>query len=195
MMAALMAMTSSWSSFFSSFTGTSVPLTRIIGKVPTFRCRSDAPLSTATLSRSLTCMDSGRLLRAKRGFLRVHVRQPAVRVGDASVDDVEERALQRFGDRTAAAGADLDLVDGAERRHLGGGADHEHLVGGVERLARNDRLGDGIAEIARERHHRISRDAAEDRRPERRRVDAAVADDEDVLAAAFADVAVDVERD
>ena len=44
MTAALIATTSSWSSRFSSVAGTSAPRTRIIGKLPTFRCRSEAPL-------------------------------------------------------------------------------------------------------------------------------------------------------
>ncbi len=49
--------------------------------------------------------------------------------------------------------------------------------------------------VARERHDRVPRDAAEDRRSERRRVDNAVADGEDILTAAFADVSENVERD
>src|SRR5512144_1603182 len=122
MMAALMAMTSSWSSFFSSLAGTSVPRTRIIGKLPTFRCRSDAPFSTAIFRRSLTCMAmrvtraAGLPRRSHRAellaegrLLLVDVGEPPVPVGGAAVDDVEEGALQRFGDRTAASGPDPDL--------------------------------------------------------------------------------------
>src|SRR5713101_9456313 len=37
-------------------TGTSAPRTRIMGTLPTFRCRSEAPLSTAIFRRSLTCI-------------------------------------------------------------------------------------------------------------------------------------------
>src|SRR3954466_6256126 len=110
-------------------------------------CRSDAPLSTAIFRRSLTCMRA-RGTRcsvfgtrsAERGFFRTHVREPAVDVGDAAVDDVEERVLQPLGDRTALAGADRDAIDRSDRRDLRGRADDEDFVGGVERLARYDRL-------------------------------------------------------
>ena len=40
----------------------------------------------------------------------------------AAVDDVEERALDLLGDRPARAAADLDAVELADRRHLGGRA-------------------------------------------------------------------------
>src|SRR4051812_28011001 len=104
-------------------------------------CRSDAPLSTAMVSRSLTCIEPlaprfyGATWIAQRRFLRVHVGQPAVRIRHLAVDHVEKRALQRLGDRPAAAAPDLYPVDRANRRHLGGGADDEHFVGDVQRLA------------------------------------------------------------
>src|SRR2546428_10249014 len=116
MIAALIATTSSWSRRFSSPAGVSVPRTRIIGKLPTFRCRSDAPLSTAIFSRSLTCMLDGPAL-AKRRLLVVDKRQPAVRVWCVAVDDVEKRTLQCFRGRTAPPGADLDLVARPARHH------------------------------------------------------------------------------
>src|SRR5262245_36328018 len=115
-----------------------------------------------------TTGDSLRRL-AKRRFFRIDVSEPAVGVGHLAVDDVEERLLQRGGDRTAAADADLNLVDRADRRHLSSGADDEHFVGDIERLARNVRFGHAVAEIARESDDRITRDAAEYRRRERRR--------------------------
>ena len=75
--------------------------------------------------------------RDAQRLLRIDVGEPAVRVRHFAVDDVEERALQRLGDRPAAAAARSDLVDRTDRRHLGGRADEEHLVGDVERLARD----------------------------------------------------------
>ncbi len=54
--AAAMAMVSSGESFFAPGTGTRPPATRIIGVEPAFRWRSDAPFSTAVVSRSLICM-------------------------------------------------------------------------------------------------------------------------------------------
>src|SRR5436305_1554204 len=135
-------------------------------------CRSDAPLSTAMVRRSLTCMDSGCWLTAddrsaEARLFRIHVSEPPVRVGNLAVDDVEEGALQRLGDRTAAAAADLNLVDRADRRDFGGGADNEHFVRDVERLAGDIHLGDREAEVAGERRNGVASDAAEDRRRDR----------------------------
>ena len=101
----------------------------------------------------------------------------------------------RFGDRAAAAVADRDLVDRPDRRDLDGGADEERLVGDVEHLARQHLLAHREAEVARERDDRVARDARQDRGGQRRRVDDVVAHEEQVLAAAFAEVAVGVERD
>ena len=58
------------------------------------------------------------------------------------------------------------VVDLADRRHLGGGADHEHLVGEVEVGADQRLLDDAVAEILRDLDHRVARDA---RRGSRRR--------------------------
>src|ERR1051325_10045695 len=198
MIAALMATTSSWSRRLSVVTGIRLPRTRIIGKVPTFRCRSDAPLSTATFSRSLTCMDYAllayRIGRRLPLLLGIDETQPAVAVRHLAVDDVEERALQPLGHRTPPSAADGDLVDGPDRRHLRGRSAEERLVREIQRLARQHRFLDRDPELAGERDDRIAGNAAEDRRRDGRRVQDAVADDEDVLAAAFADVAVHVER-
>ena len=121
--------------------------------------------------------------------------QPAVGVRRLALDDLEEPLLDRLGDRPAAAAADLDPVHRLDRRHLDGRADEEHLVGDVQHFARQRLLAHLEAEVARDRHHRVARDARQDRVADRRRVDDAVADDEDVLAAAFAQVALRVERD
>src|SRR5437879_4555999 len=123
----------------------SVPATRIIGGLPTLMCRSEALASTAMVRRSLTCMGGFRRL-PRRGRGPVDERQPAVRVRYFAVDDVEERPLQRFGDRSAPARPDLNLVDRADRRHFGGCADEECLVRDAEQLAGRDALDAGAAE-------------------------------------------------
>ncbi len=48
----------------------------------------------------------------------------------------KNRALQLLGDRAALAGADRAIVELADRRHLGGGAGEERLVGDVDVVAR-----------------------------------------------------------
>ena len=71
------------------------------------------------------CADAGagRLQR----LAGVHVRQPAVTVGRFAVDDVEERRLERLGDRSAPAVADGDLVNRPDGRDLDGGAGEERI--------------------------------------------------------------------
>src|SRR5437762_6147877 len=106
--------------------------------------RSEAPSSTAALSRSLTCtapiLSASRRYGfgpvAERGFLRIHVGQPAVAIGHFAVDDLEKRGLERLGDGSGLPGANFDFVDRSHRRHFGGGAHEEDLVGHVQRLAR-----------------------------------------------------------
>ena len=50
--------------------------------------------------------------------------------------------------------ADGDLVHRTDRRHLGGAAGEEHLVGDVEHLAQHHRLDDRVAQVARQRDDR-----------------------------------------
>ena len=99
-----------------------------------------------------------------------------------------------YVNRAAAAAADLDSVDRSNRRHLGGRPDEESLVGDGDCLAGQHSFDNGEAQVARQRHDGIARDAGKNRRGERRRLDGSVADDEDVLAAPFAHVAAHVER-
>ena len=54
----------------------------------------------------------------------------------AAVDHIKEQALQLGGNRTALARADRPVVEFADRRHLGGGAGEESLVGDVDVVAR-----------------------------------------------------------
>ena len=64
-------------------------------------------------------------------------------------------------------GGPIDLVvDLADRRHLGGRPDHEHLVGEIEVGADERLLDDAVAEILRDLDHGVARDA---RRGSRRR--------------------------
>ena len=96
---------------------------------------------------------------------------------------------------SALAVADLDGVDGADRRDFGGGAGEEQLVGEVEHLARNGDLAHFDAHVLRQRHHGVTRDAVEQRVRHARRVQHAVLDDEQVLAGAFAHGAVGRQAD
>src|SRR5450759_4651002 len=82
-------------------------------------------------------------------YQRVNVREPTMRILARSIDHAEEFFLQPLGDGAAAAAADGDPVDGADRRDFGGGAAEEDLVGDVQHLAGNDGLHHGDADFAR----------------------------------------------
>ena len=63
---------------------------------------------------------------------------------------LQEALLDVECDRTRPAGADLDPVDAPHRCDLGGRTREEHLVRGVERLARDGLLDDLVAEAGEE---------------------------------------------
>src|SRR6202012_3581012 len=88
-----------------------------------------------------------------------------------------------------------DAVDGAEVGDLGGGAGEEGFIADVEHLAREGLLDDGDVEGFGDGEDGAAGDAIEDRVGEGRRVEYASADDEEVFAGAFREVAVDVQRD
>src|SRR5208282_3062202 len=112
----------------------------------------------------------------------------------AAYDAVKLR-LERFGYGAELALAHRNFVDGANGRDFSGGSGKENFVRNIKRLTRNLLLYDLDAEVARDLQHRVARDARKHGVAERSRVQHAVADDEQILARAFADVAVHIERD
>src|SRR5262249_20755257 len=120
-------------------------------------------------------------------------RHPAVLVLELALDRAEESLLDALRNRPAAAGADGLAVDAADRGELARGAGEEQLVRRVQHLARQPLLDHRDRKVARDLDDARARDAGEDRRADGRREEAAVLHEEEVLAAAFADVALDVE--
>src|ERR1700751_1659662 len=120
-------------------------------------------------------------------------RQPLVAIGLLAFDDRVELFLDRLGDRSHGALAYFDLVDGADRRYLGGGAGEKGLVGDVEHLAWDHLLEDRDFEIAGDLQDGLAGDTGEHGVAKRRGLQHAVAHKEDVLTGAFAYVAVGVE--
>ncbi len=116
-------------------------------------------------------------------------------VGHITVDDLEEGRLEGLGDRAPPARANRDLVDGSDGRNLDRRACEERLVADVQHLAREYLFPHAEPEIVRDGENRVARDARQDRGAQRRRVNRVVADDEQVLSAAFADMPGRVERD
>ena len=87
-----------------------------------------------------------------------------------------------------------DPVDRADGGDFGGGADEEELVRDVEHLAGHGLLDHNIAQLLGQGDNRVPRDPGQDGGSKRRGKNLAVADDENVFAAALADVARHVER-
>src|SRR4051795_11317198 len=111
---------------------------------------------------------------------------PVLVLIDLAAHRREVRLLDRLGHRARLTDhAVVDLPDGND---LGGGASEERLVAHVEVAAQDVADLDAVAEVARDRDHRVPSDAFEGARRDRRRDELASPDDEDVLAGAFADV-------
>src|SRR5581483_4912617 len=105
----------------------------------------------------------------------------------------EKETLQALGDRTAAAAADGAAVDFANRRHFGSGAGEERLVRDIHLVARETPHLHLETALLGQTDHGVARDAVE-RGGEIGRYDFAAAHDENILAAAFRDVAFGVEQ-
>src|SRR5207253_2303614 len=104
---------------------------------------------------------------------------------------VEVQILELAGHRAGFTVSDHAPVDLDDRRDLGAGAAEDHLVRQVELAAIHGAFHDVDVELlARERHERPTGDAFHDVRRYRWRDQRSLAEQEDVLRAAFADVAV-----
>src|SRR3954471_3248331 len=133
-----------------------------------------------------SCFTS-RLLRGRR------VLEPVAPAVATALARVEVRLLDLARDRSRPA--DDVVVDLTDRRHLGGRADHEHLVGEVQVGADQVLLDHRVAEVLCDLHDRVARDPGEDRRREIGRVQHAVADQEQALAGAVGEIALRGQQD
>src|SRR3569623_1813716 len=125
----------------------------------------------------------------RRPLISVDVTQPLRILVTAAVHLIEESRMQFLGDGPAAAAADGAAVHFTDRRHLGGGAGEEGLVGDVHLVAGDAFFAHLDAEVFGQFDHCGAGDAVE-RRREFGCVDHAVANDEDVFAAALGDIAL-----
>src|SRR5512146_2423599 len=111
----------------------------------------------------------------------LYVREPAVRIVIDALHQVEEPLLDLRRDRTALSVADRDTVDAANRRHFRCRTREEDLVGGVQHLARHQRLAQREAHVAREADDAVTRDPVQQGAIERRRVKLPAMHDEEIL--------------
>src|SRR5690348_627966 len=114
-------------------------------------------------------------------------------IGLCTASERVEFILQQFGDGAAAAVADLDFVDGADRSDFDGSAGEKYFVGYVEHFAGNHLFRDGDTQVSADFHHGVARDARKYAVRKRRRKHLAARNDKYVFARTFADIAVHVE--
>ena len=142
------------------------------------------------------CFRALRLVAGAVGAARSTGLQPAVRVRRLALDDLEEPLLDRLGDR-ARGGPRPILTRSTDRIGVTSTAvPTKNTSSAMYSISRGSVCSRTSKPRSRAmRDHRVARDARQHRVADRRRVDDAVADDEHVLAAAFAEVAAGVERD
>ena len=116
-----------------------------------------------------------------------------MRIGQLTTKNAEEALLQRRRDRAALAVTNGDLVDRSNGGDLDRRATEKRFVRQIEELAREGRFPHLVAEVFRDRQHALAGDALQHGRAERGRVDHAVANEEQILPAAFAQQAALVE--
>ncbi|MNQ49356.1 hypothetical protein D3C85_632660 [compost metagenome] len=106
---------------------------------------------------------------------------------------VEIGFLQLLGHRAAASGADLPVIDFADRRDFGGGAGEEGLVGDVHLVAGDALLDHLDAQLVGQGQNGVAGDAVE-AGGHFRGVDHAVLDQEDVLARALGHITLGIQQ-
>src|SRR5688572_6575612 len=137
---------------------------------------------------------SQRELTSGNGWFRYRC-QPTVTVGNLSLRDAEILALYPLRQRTRFSLADGNAIHGANGRDLGCRSAEEQFIRHIQELAGQHLLADLDSEIPRDGDDRVPRDPLQDSGGKRRRVQTAVADREEVLTAAFGDVAERIEHD
>src|SRR5512133_2185832 len=126
------------------------------------------PLAFKSLASSSTTKS---FLAVAAGISISDLGEPVGVLGIAPVDDVEESGLDLLGDRAARAGADLQPVELADRRHFRGGAREERFVGDVDLVARDALLHDLDPQVLADAEHGVAGDAVQRTGRQVRRVD------------------------
>ena len=95
---------------------------------------------------------------------RSNQRQPVGKFIAAALYLIKVHFLQALGDRTASAVADDAAVHFADRRHLGGGAGEEGLIGDIHLVAGDALFPDRNPEVGGETDDGVTGDAFQRRR-------------------------------
>src|SRR4051812_19747073 len=102
------------------------------------------------------------VFRQRRLFVLVRIGEPLARSFAFARRNLEEGFLNPLGDFTAAACADLNFIDGANRSDFGGCAGEEEFVRNVERGALYARLYDRNIQLAANLYNAVASDAGQD---------------------------------
>src|SRR3954454_21937221 len=156
----------SLSSTVSEMPSSWLPSRRVVSKTSTWSGRSTRSTSTASSDMF----------------------DPVLVTVDFAADGREVRPLDGFGHRPRLT--DQTIVDLTDGDDLGRGPGEERLFAHVQIAAQDVADLDLVAEVARDRDHRVLGDALEGAGRDRRRDELPAAHDEDVLARALADVAL-----
>src|SRR5947209_6900022 len=113
---------------------------------------------------------------------------PVLVAVDFSTHGREVRLLDGLGHRPGLA--DETVVDLADGHYLGGRSREKRLLAHVQVAAQDVADLDLVAEVTRDRHHRVLGDALQGAGGNGRRDELAAPDDEDVLPCALAHVAL-----
>src|SRR5712692_10363071 len=107
--------------------------------------------------------------------------EPVVPVWLVAAGDGEEFFLKLASYRPSFVLADLYAVDRADGRDLDSRAGEEEFVDDVEHFAGDDLLFHGNAQILGESHDRVAGDARQNAGRQRRAIERAIVDEEDVF--------------
>jgi|SRR5687767_8865803 len=129
-------------------------------------------------------MRCGSDLTRRNGWFRDR-RQPAVAVLNFPFADAEIFTLDAHRDGARLAFTDFDAIHGTNWSHLSRRATEEELIRDVDELARQNLLSYFEPHVASDRDDGIARDALQNRRALRCRVEASVTNREEILTAAF----------
>src|SRR5258708_40098147 len=119
------------------------------------------------------CVPTGKLARGG-GYWGAYWGQPVVAIGLGAAGDGEELFLELARDGAGYAFADLDVVDGTNRRDFDGRPAEEDFVDDVEHFAGNYLFLYGDFQVFGNFHDGVSSDARQDAGGERRGVEHAV---------------------
>src|SRR3982750_3035800 len=126
-----------------------------------------------------------RVRQLLRFALLINICEPFARCRSLTLCNVKECLLDLSRDFTTFAVADLNSINGTDRRDFRRGTAEEEFVGDIQRSALNTALFHGDTELVTNLDDAVTCDASEYRGGQRRRKHRVAGNHEDVLAGTF----------